>query len=157
VSLIPTPLSFLSTLGNRAFEAWQFIQGGVSIGLSANDIVSALSDLGLGVRRTNALSAIRAAVDIFNSGARLSALDPNIPPLPDFFAQSPGNQTEQYNYTLRGDVFNPATGRPETTYQIYATDRLLTRSELEDYWRENLATYGWDFISFGIESATARV
>lgn len=105
--------------------ALPFISSGISAGLSANQILSALQVGGLGVNRGSGLKLIKALRTPFGAPAWLRGAKADQYPGADLFrvAAYPTKSNYTYTYTIMGT--NPLTGQEETQYVSISSNSLL--------------------------------
>lgn len=133
-SLSPLSASaeFITSLTPSARMAIPFINQGVSAGLSANAILSALSDAGIGVARGLGLSLVRMSRASFNSGRLQQSLQGNLlPDIPDFTAAEYFTE-KRYTYTIKHQVLYEDTGVVGEEFMSISSDTLLTNNQLAD-------------------------
>lgn len=122
---------FLATLSAAARLAYPAIVGGVRRGLSANSIQGILRATGIGIRRVTLLDIVARSRLVFQFGGRLRALRkgqrPNIFAIPEALTKT----TRRFAFTLEVKGTATDTGLATSQFITLATDRLMTREEME--------------------------
>ena len=127
---MPPPL--LSTLSQRARTAFPIIRGGVARGLSANSIQSLLRAEGLGIRRTDLLSIIRAERGIEVAASRLRTMRRDRSPDPRRLPDALHKIRRAFSFDVKISGFDLETGADVTQFVNVALDDPLTRGEIEN-------------------------
>jgi len=121
------------SLSKSQSKVWNFIQGSISRGISANESLSSLIDLGQGIRRTDYLEAYRYASGLTEAGYKVQ----NVPHkyYPDYtrFPDSATNIRREFSLDVRIGVESyDEEGNPVFRYVTVTTDRQLTVQEILD-------------------------
>lgn len=119
-------------LSAAALRALPFIRSGVARGLSANRIAAALEEGGLGIRRTDLLSAVRAVRGEGQAAERLKFIRKDRQPDPLRLAPAITKTLRQYSFVARVQGALTDTGERETRYVTISTSRLRNIGDLED-------------------------
>ena len=127
---MPPPL--LSTLSQRARNAFPIIRGGVARGLSSNSIQTLLRGQGLGIRRTDLLSIIRAEKGIEVASSQLRFLNRNRTPDPRRLPDAIHKIRRAFSFEVRIKGFDFNTGSDVTQFVTVVLDDPLTRAEIEN-------------------------
>lgn len=140
--------SFIGALSPSIIRASGFINQGLALGLSANEIARTLSTAGLGVRRTDLLSYVRTAKNAFGAATYQKGLKGDILPNPSNFSGSRYFMKRRYAYVVQITGHNPITGESGTVFRTISTDTVLTN----DQWEQEAA-----FIASGEGGSTPWV
>jgi hypothetical protein len=126
-------LPILATLGRAARAAFPIIERGVNDGLSATAINNVIRDgMGQGIRRQTLLEIMRAVKGVEQTSSQLRFLAPDSMPNPSRLSVAITTIRRRYAFTveIRGALV--ADGSPIKRNVTVSTDRLLTRSQIED-------------------------
>ena len=145
-------ISFLHNLSKTARAAYPIIQRGVREGLSANRLAEVLKSQGLGLRRESLLDIVRAERGVVESSDRLRFLNQNARPNPAHLKEALTKTRRNYTFTVELRGTNKLTGASMIQHVTVATDRLLTRSEIESA-GERLGQRGSDRYGIDIDTA----
>lgn len=141
---MPPPL--LSTLSPRARTAFPIIRGGVARGLSANAIQSLLRGQGLGIRRTDLLSIIRAERGIEVASSQLRTLGHNRTPDPRRLPDALTKLRRAFSFEVKISGFDLSTGEDVTRFVTVTLADPLTRAQIESlglsFIEEDMERYG---------------
>lgn len=125
-------MMFETLLNAAQREAFNYFQGAVSRGLSANAIIKSYMDIGGQIRRSAALDLVRVitgqekAADYFSHLKRDAIPDPRNIPIVRWAIK--GN----YYYNIEMVCFNNVTGDTFTKNVTVSSDFLMSRSQMEE-------------------------
>lgn len=125
-------LSWLSSWTAGARAAYGGIIRGVREGLSARAIGSALRAGGMSFSNNFLFSAVREVRNLSNAGALVAALGDNERPNPSRLPFALTETRRKYSFLVEVEGTNAQTGALTRQHVTVSTDRLLTRSEMED-------------------------
>lgn len=145
----------LGALVGGAREALPYIVHGVSAGLSANRIGQALAEAGLGIRRSNLLTLVRAYQGTFEAAGIQRGLPSNALPPSYIFFPSATFMKNPFAYILKATVQNNITGLVGTRSITVSSPTALTNEQIADY-AENIlvsaeSDYHVSYLSHTIE------
>ena len=118
-------------LSPSASRALPFIESLTARGLTTTAIQSELQAAGLGVRRQDLLTAVRAVKGAEAAADRLKFVRSDFRPQPSLLPQAVTRQLREYSFRVKVQGVNPETGGYEARYFQVATNELLTRDEIE--------------------------
>lgn len=110
-------------------QQWTFILAGIGAGLSANRILAALREAGIGIGRTLGLQMVRAARAYFEQQSAAAGLDWNNPIPGDFATPWTSKTRTGYGVTVRIAATNNVTGDEIEVYHTTYTNDLITPGE----------------------------
>jgi hypothetical protein len=122
----------LEELLPSARAALPFVQSMVEQGLSAGDIQAALSEAGLGVRRTDLLSLVRGLRGIEESRSYLESVRDDFRPDPSRLPAPIAGTLRSYSFQVRLSGRDADTGELRDERVTVSSSRLLTVRELKD-------------------------
>jgi len=135
----------LAAVTGGATEALPFIIHGVSRGLTANAIGRALSLGGMGIRRGNLLTLVRAYRGTFESAQAQRAMPADAIPLPSLFFPSATFMKNPFAYVLRVTQQNNITGLLGTRHLTVSSPHALSNSQIAEYAEEIMAAAETDY------------
>lgn len=122
----------LDELLPSARAALPFVQSMVEQGLTSTDIQAALSEAGLGVRRTDLLSLIRGIKGIEESRTYLESVRDDFRPDPSRLPNPIVNTLRTYSFQVSLNGRDSETGELRTERVTISTNSLLTAREIKD-------------------------
>lgn len=145
----------LGALSGSAREALPFIVHGVSRGLSANSIGAALQAGGMGIRRSNLLTLVRAIRGTMDTAAIYQGLAGDVIPPSYIFHPAATFMRNPFAYILRVVVSNNITGLMGTRNITVSSPTALSNDQIADYAEEILlaeaSAYNETYISHSID------
>lgn len=134
----------ISSLTGGARTALPYIVHGVLSGLSANLIGNALTQAGLGVRRSALLTIVRSIRSTVEGAEYQRGLQPDILPAPQLFQGAQTFMRRPFAYVVKVTGTNIKTGAPATQYITISTSDVLSN--------ESIAEYVSDIIDEGVDT-----
>ena len=125
------PPLLLSTLNDRQRRAFPIIQGGVSRGLTGNEIARVLRLQDLGINNVVLQRIIRAEKGVELAGARLRAIPRNLAPDPRRIPDALTKIRRAFNFTVKISGFDLETGEGVTQFVSVSLDDVATRGDIE--------------------------
>ena len=122
----------LDELLPSARVALPFVQSMVEDGLSTTDIQAALSEAGLGVRRTDLLALVRGIRGIEESRSYLESVRDTFRPDPSRLPSPIVNTLRTYSFQVRLTGRDADTGELRDERVTISTNTLLTAREIKD-------------------------
>lgn len=148
-------LEAISALTGGASEALPYIVHGVQAGLSANAIGEALTNAGMGIRRTNLLTLVRNIRGGIAGAAYQRGLSADEFPNPEFFTGAESFLSKRYAYVVTVTGENVLTGATQTQGITISTDNVLTNEELDtavaDAMEAGVQTYQMSLDTYDLE------
>lgn len=129
LALTGDPLAALVTPAVRL--ALPFITSGITQGLSANRILGALTDAGIGIRRADGLKVISALKTPFGYPGWIPSVKAADYPGADLFRVAAYPTSKNYTYTYEITGVNASTGETEVQHVSIVSDTLLTNDAAE--------------------------
>jgi len=126
---MPGVLSALSASARLAYPA---IVRGVREGLSLNRLQAALQEANLGIRRATLLSLMQRERALVSAGESMRFLPRAARPDPARLPEALTILRRQFSFTVELRGRSLQTGERTTQHVTVASDRLLTRAEIED-------------------------
>lgn len=146
------------TAGTRAIKsvgaAYPYIISGVRQGMDLDEIQSALSNAGLGIRRQNLSRVVSLLKTEFGYPSHIpNPLRSKFPASGTFRFGAPGDK-KRYTFVVQFKVRNPTTGQTETGHVSVSSDSMLTLDEIEN---QTLAFGVGDYINQFSEYVSSEV
>ena len=113
-------------MADRRATAWLYIQRAVREGMSANETLRQLREVGLSYRRTDFLADYRRAAQIPVKADRLKYVPKKYRPGDALYIEQPGFMAREYRYTVKLTVRNTVTGEVRDIYNRMASDTELS-------------------------------
>lgn len=119
----------LDLLTPAARLALPYVSSMVESGLSANAIGRALTEAGLGIRRTDLLELVRGLREVEITRPYVSSLRADFLPNPSRLAESVTTLLRSFSYTVQVEGTHLETGELFTKNITVSTDDLLTKEQ----------------------------
>ena len=126
------PVPFLSTLTKSARFAYPIIQRGVREGLASRSIATALSEAGLGIRRSILLDIMRRERSLVKHALNMRFLPRNRMPNPLRLPTSITKLRRAYSYVIEAFGTDLGTGQLRKQTITVSSSKLLTRGDAEN-------------------------
>ena len=150
-------MALIDQLTGRARQALPYIEQLVNQGVSANEILSQIQDLGFGVRRQIGLDIIGALRGKFTTQRATRLFGPNTPLPSDLYSPSPYNISANYNFRLK--LVGAPQGEQQYINIVSATELSLNQifaqadAYLNRYQDSGEASFGAADVSYSLDAA----
>lgn len=128
--------------------------------MSSTSLQRALSARGMGVRRTDLLDAIRHVRGVERRTNALASVRRDRKPDPTRIAIARTNIRRSFSFVLRARGFDMVSGELTERFVTIASDKVLSRQELEDAARdmfeEGTSNYPMDIQNITLQKALRR-
>lgn len=124
---------FLETASKSVRTFFPFAKRAVLEGISANRAIEAFRLAGNAIRRTDALELIRQIRGVERIGSALKNLRLSNRPDPNRLPEALTKTRRRFGFTVKVTVYSPAEDTTFDRWITVATDKLLTREEIEDF------------------------
>lgn len=135
----------LGALTGSARTALPFIISGVSQGLSANSILSALQAGGIGIRRANLLTLVNAYRGTFAAAELQRGVPPSAVPPASLFSPAATFMKNPFAYVLSVTQQNNITGAVGTRHITISSPTALSNDQIAEYAEEIMASAENDY------------